>query len=177
MPSAIGTLAGNATGPRFRQRVREELMLLIALALTGAATLLTSFVLDKYTAALAAGVVGFGAALARLGFDATVQRQAPDANQGRAFAQFETRFQLGWVLAAFLPVALPIPGPLGFFLVGVVALTGAAWYLMGMRMVRAKGVVPSSITRRARRELRRRLARGHRPEPPPAGSAPIPPEG
>ena len=53
--------------------------------------------------------MGFSAALARLAFDSIVQRDAPDANRGRAFAQFETRFQLGWVLAAFVPVVIPIP--------------------------------------------------------------------
>ena len=36
----------------------------------------------------------------KLSFDAIVQRDAPDANQGRSFAKFETRFQLAWVSAA-----------------------------------------------------------------------------
>ena len=41
----------------------------------------------------------------RMAFDSIVQRDAPDANQGRAFAKFETRFQLSWVVAASHPRA------------------------------------------------------------------------
>ena len=47
---------------------------------------------------------------ARLAFDSIVQRDAPDANRGRAFARFETRFQLGWVLGRRrCPCVIPIP--------------------------------------------------------------------
>ena len=49
-------------------------------------------------------VVSFASAIGRLGFDSIVQRDAPDANQGRAFAQFETRFQFGWVAAGVVVV-------------------------------------------------------------------------
>ena len=49
-------------------------------------------------------------AIGKLAFDSIVQRNAPDANQGRAFAQFETKFQLAWVMAGIVPVLLPIPG-------------------------------------------------------------------
>src|SRR5207248_3370260 len=62
--------------------------------------------------------VGVGASAGRLAFDAIVQRDAPDANFGRSFAGFETRFQLLWVIGAFLPVIVPIPARLGFVVVG-----------------------------------------------------------
>ena len=42
----------------------------------------------------------------KLAFDSIVQRDAPDANRGRSFARFETRFQVIWVLGAFIPVAV-----------------------------------------------------------------------
>ena len=46
----------------------------------------------------------------KLAFDSLVQRDAPDANRGRSFARFETRFQLVWVIGALLPLLLlPIP--------------------------------------------------------------------
>jgi hypothetical protein len=117
--------------------------------------------------------------VARLGFDATVQRDAPDANQGRAFAQFETRFQLAWVLAAFVPVAIPLPGPVGFLIVGVFGLVGATWYLLGMRSLRVSGRLPTPVGRRVGRYLhQRRASRAARPDgaPPAAGAGPtIPP--
>jgi cyanate permease len=161
--SAIGTLIGNVSGPQVRVRLREELMLLAALIITAVAGVVTALLLGKATAAIAAGLVGFGAAIARLAFDATLQREAPDANQGRAFAQFETRFQLAWVLGAFVPVAIPIPGALGFLVVGLVALGGAAWYVVGMRTWRTRGSLPTPMGRRLGRFLHdRRVARDAR---------------
>ena len=63
-------------------------------------------------AVLVAFAVGFSANTAKLAFDSIVQRDAPDANRGRSFAKFETRFQIFWVVGAFIPVVLPPPGPL-----------------------------------------------------------------
>jgi MFS family permease len=167
--SAIGTLLGNVVGPLVRERLREELMMLAALVLTAIAGIATALVVGKLTAAGCAAVVGFSAAIARLGFDATLQRDAPDANQGRAFAQFETRFQLGWVLAAFVPVAFPIPGWTGFLIVGLIAAVGAVWYVVMMRALRAGGRLPPPIGRRVGRYLHhRRAAKARRTLPPPS---------
>ena len=156
--SAIGTLIGNVVGPKVRQRLREEMMMLAALVLTAVAGIVTAVVVSNLAAAACAGVVGFSAAIARLGFDATLQRDAPDANQGRAFAQFETRFQLGWVLAAFVPVALPIPGWAGFLIVGLIAAVGAIWYLIMLRALRSSGRLPDPVGRRVGRYLHQRRA-------------------
>ena len=176
--SAIGTLIGNVLGPRVRQRIREELMLLAALVLTAASpALAAALVVGKLTRRARWRVsVGFSAAIARLGFDATVQQEAPDANQGRAFAQFETRFQMSWVLAAFVPVAISIPAAVGFLLVGVVALAGAVWYTVGIRTVRASGRLPEPIGKRVGRFLhKRRRLRSGRTNPPVAGHRRRPP--
>ena len=70
-------------------------------------------------------MVGVGASAGRLAFDAIVQRDAPDANYGRSFAGFETRFQLLWVIGGFLPVIVPIPAQLGFVVVAITAGFGA----------------------------------------------------
>jgi len=66
-------------------------------------------------------LVGVGASAGRLVFDAIVQRDAPDANFGRSFARFETRFQLLWVVGGFLPVIVPIPARLGFVVIAFAA--------------------------------------------------------
>ena len=79
--SAIGTLLGNVVGPKVRQRLREEMMMLAALVLTAVAGIVTAVIVSNLAAAACAGVVGFSAAIARLGFDATLQRDAPDANR------------------------------------------------------------------------------------------------
>jgi len=156
--SAVGTLAGNAIGPVVRKQFREERMLTVALGLTAIAGIVTALLAGRSIAALLSAVVGFSAALARLAFDSIVQRDAPDANRGRAFARFETRFQLGWVVAAFLPVVIPIPGWAGFAIVGVAAAFGMVSYIGGARYLRQRGELPERLSARAWRELQRRRA-------------------
>ena len=68
-----------------------------------------------------AGILNLAASLGRLSFESMVQRDAPGANQGRAFARFESRFQLAWAIGAFIAVAIQVPGRVGFLIVGVVA--------------------------------------------------------
>ena len=53
--------------------------------------------------------VGATGSAAKQAFDSIVQRDAPDANRGRSFARFETRFQLVWVIGALIPIVIPIP--------------------------------------------------------------------
>jgi Major Facilitator Superfamily len=160
--SALGTLAGNGISPVIRRRVREEVMFVGALTLTAMTGVLAAFTGGRATAALLSGAVGFSAAMARLAFDAIVQRDAPDANRGRAFAQFETRFQLAWVIAAFIPVVIPFPGWAGFLVVGLMGAFAAVSYVLGSRHLRTQGRLPDSLTGRARRELVRRRAAAQR---------------
>jgi hypothetical protein len=169
--SAIGTLAGNAVGPVVRQQLREERMLVAALAFTAVGGTIAAIFGGRSTAALLSCVVGFSAALARLAFDSIVQRDAPDANRGRAFARFETRFQLGWVAAAAVPVVIPIPGWAGFAIVGLIAGFAAVSYVGGTRYLRQRGELPERLSARAWRELQRRRAErkvNAQPLPPPA---------
>jgi hypothetical protein len=108
-----------STPPQLRTRMREETMLSIALAGSAVAGLLTAVMGGPVAGILLAAVVNLAAAVGRLGFESVVQRDAPDANQGRAFARFETRFQLSWAVAAFVAVAIQAPGAIGFLLVGL----------------------------------------------------------
>ena len=78
-------------------------------------------------------VVGFAAATCRLSFESIVQRDGPEANRGQAFARFETQFQFGWVVAAVLPVLVPMPGRVGYLLVGAVCLAALVSYIPGIR--------------------------------------------
>ena len=168
--SAIGTLAGNAVGPMVRQQLREERILIAALALTAVGGTIAAIFGGHATAALLSCIVGFSAALARLAFDSIVQRDAPDANRGRAFARFETRFQIGWVLAAAVPVLIPIPGSLGFAIVAAIAAFAMVSYIGGARHLRQRGELPERLSTRAWREVQRRRAMRQRP-----AGAPLPP--
>jgi hypothetical protein len=131
--SALGTMAGNFLGPRLRRSLREETMLLGALALSAVGGVTAALIGEVFVGVLLAGVVNLAAAVGRLAFESTVQREAPQANRGRAFARFETRFQLGWAVAGLIPVVIDIPGPIGFLLVGVVSAAGFFNYAAGTR--------------------------------------------
>lgn len=166
--AAIGTMIGNSIGPMLRRAAREELMLIGALALAAVAGLAAAITASILTALLLMAVVNLCAAVGRLGFDAIVQRHAPDANQGRAFAQFETKFQLAWVTAGIIPVLISIPGALGFAIVGALAAFAMVTYFGSMRKVRAGQPLPERIGARARRQVQRRMA--DRRGTPPVGS-------
>ncbi len=56
-----------------------------------------------------------------------------ESNQGRAFARFETRFQLLWVVGSFVPVVLSLPVAAGDLVMAVAAAVGAAVYMSSRR--------------------------------------------
>jgi MFS family permease len=149
--ATAGSMLGNILAPRLRRSLREERMLTIALGIIAVAGLLAAITGGLGMAIVLAFVVNFSGSIGRLAFDSIVQRDAPDANQGRAFAQFETRFQLAWVLAAMPPVAFTLPGAVGFLVVGIIGGTAMAIYLEGSR----------------RGRLSRKRAKQRRPFPPP----------
>ena len=158
-----GVMIANAIAPTVRKHVHEEPIFISALGLTAAAGIGATLFGGVVSGVLLALIVNFAAALARLAFDSIVQRDAPDANQGRAFAQFETRFQLAWVLGGLPPVLFTPPPEVGFAIVGLIALFSAVTYVIGARSVREGKAVPETISRLAGRkviaEVERRKAR------------------
>ena len=159
LASSMGSMLGNLLAPRLRRLMREELMLILALFVIACAGVAAATTGGLGTAILLAFVINFSSAIGRLAFDAIVQRDAPDANQGRAFARFETRFQLAWVLGCLPPVFFTLPGEIGFLVVGLIGAFAAATYLLGWRAVRAGKPVPLSLTARARRSLAAEVAK------------------
>jgi hypothetical protein len=163
--SSLGTMAGNAIGPRLRSSLREDNMIVVALVLPTVAGIVGAIVGGKLAGIALAVVVNFGAALGRLAFESIVQREAPSANHGQAFARFETRFQFGWVIAATVPVVIEIPGALGYLLVGLMTAVALVNYSAGARgrlrrlpirgqhvIRRRSGIAASGRARRPRRQ-------------------------
>jgi hypothetical protein len=136
--SMAGNAAGAVIAPAVRRMVREETILLGALAAVTVVALYCARLGDRPAAALLAGVVGLAASVGKLGFDSLVQRDASDAARGRSFARFETRFQLLWVLGAFIPVVAPIHFTLGFLMIAGVAGFAAFSYWAGQRSARRR---------------------------------------
>jgi hypothetical protein len=161
--STIAITVANAIAPTVRKSFKEETILIGSIGLTALAGVLSALFGGVVSGLILAVVVNFSAALGKLSFDSIVQRDAPDANQGRAFAQFETRFQLAWVLGGLPPVLFTPPGEVGFAIVGGIAAFAMVTYIVGARRVRAGKALPTPLNRRARRhvidEMRRRKAR------------------
>ena len=143
--SAVGSLIGAGVAPLLRQHLPEERIISVLLGVVAAVGVAAAWLGGLVGAAVIAGTVGIGAAAAKQAFDAIVQRDAPDANRGRSFARFETRFQLIWVCGAALGV-IPMPTWLGFIGLAAIAGFAAVSYAAG-----ARGARQISIRRLARR--------------------------
>jgi hypothetical protein len=100
-----------------------------------AVTVAGAFYSARWFWAMIALVVGLASAVAKPSFDALVQRHVRESNQGRAFARFETRFQLMWVVGSFVPVVLSLPVAAGSLVMAVVAGAGALSYMSSRRAV------------------------------------------
>ena len=155
---AGGSLFGNAIAPRLRRAAREEVMLSAALAAIAVAGVVCTILGGVGSAILLSLVVNAGASIGRMAFESIIQRDAPDANQGRAFAQFETRFQLSWVLAGVFPVVFTLPGRIGFLVVGLLGVFATFTYVVSSKAARAGQPVPPTLTARARQTLRKEVA-------------------
>ncbi len=129
---AIGGFVGVVLAPIARKSAREEVILASALVVPATLTLFGAIVGGTLGFLFAAFSVAIGAAAGRLGFDSLLQRDGPDAVRGRAFARFETRFQLVWVIGGILGV-IPFAGKLGLFLLAVLLACGAASYVAALR--------------------------------------------
>ena len=131
--AGLAAFTGVQTAPVLRRYLVEELLLLGSLGLGLGAAVLSAMTGGLMGMALLAGGVALAAAVARLAFDSLVQRDAPDANHGRSFSRFEARFQIAWVVGAFVPVILPIPVRLGSVFVALLAAFALVSFIVGRR--------------------------------------------
>jgi len=129
--SVLGAMAGAAVAPRLRSRLEEERILLGAAAAAAAGGILASLVGGLLSYALLCTLVPLGASAAKQAFDSIVQLNAPDANRGRSFARFESRFQVAWVLGGVIPTAVHLPFEAGVIVVGAAGVFAAVCYGLG----------------------------------------------
>lgn len=122
----VGAVAATTISAKLRRRFSEERILVFSLA-APALVAMVGVVLQFsiVTAVMAAATLGMAGSTGKHVFDAIVQRTAPDADMARAFAGFETRFQLFWIAGATLAV-LAQPDPrLGLLVMGLTLGGGA----------------------------------------------------
>jgi YD repeat-containing protein len=140
--SVAGALVGVMAVPRVRKVLSEPAMLAVSIWSVALAGGLAAFVGGIVIQALLAFVIGMASAASKPAFDALVQRYVPTAAQGRAFARFETRLQLVWVLGAFLPVVIKLPLTGGDVVISAVAAVTGLSYLTSRRALRHRWVAP-----------------------------------
>lgn len=132
-----GLLAAAGTGfaiasrlvPLAERRVREEPMVLAALALTAGAAFSTALWFGLVAAAVLAGVAGIAWGVAKLAFDGLLQASVPAARRGAAFTRSETLFSVAWVLGAIIPTSIPMAAPVGLAIAGFGALAAQILYV------------------------------------------------
>ena len=192
--SATGNGVGVLFAPLLRKKVREEWILTGSILVPAVLLVFAARSSGRASLCIAAFSIAAGAACGRLVFDSLVQRDAPDAARGRAFARFETRFQLVWVVGGVLAVLFTINGKErgGLFLLALVLLFAGLSYLgttrrllaaaaSGAPLDRADGPdddVETGLMPQARRHLRARMRarRLSADDPPPAPVVDDPPD-
>lgn len=131
--SGLGALVGSVTAPRLRRRIDEERMLVGALALPGMFAVVGAVWFGRPAILAVPLALGIAAAVGRQSFDALVQHHAPAAGRGRAFARFESLFQLAWVIGALVPVVTGAGARAGFAMLGVVLAAGTVAHALQRR--------------------------------------------
>ncbi|MGM0616661.1 MAG: hypothetical protein ACQEUI_00830 [Actinomycetota bacterium] len=115
--------------PVLARRVREEPMVLAALAMTAAAAFSAGQWFGLLAAAALAGAAGVAWGVAKLAFDGLLQASVPASRRGAAFTRSETLFSVAWVLGAIIPTAIPLPASIGLALAGFAALAAQVVYV------------------------------------------------
>ena len=129
----LGAVIGVLLVGRIRRVLTEQQMLTASLWLVAVAGLLGWIFPHQGLQALVAVAVGAAGAVAKPSFDALVQRHVRESDQGRAFARFETRLQLMWVIGSLVGVVLSLSIPAGNLVLAGVAVVGALSYMRALR--------------------------------------------
>ncbi|WP_084728906.1 MFS transporter [Streptacidiphilus neutrinimicus] len=121
----IGNTLGTVVGAWMRTKGPETLVTLMV-ALAFVSSLAAAILFGALTVVLLAFVSGFAQCMGKVGLDALIQRDVPEAVRTSAFARSETVVQLTWVIGGGLGIVLPLVGEVGM-------ATAAA--LMGVALV------------------------------------------
>ena len=131
-----GALVGVLLVSRIRRLLSEQQILVASLWLVAVFAAVGAIERARLLQTIVAFAVGVAGAIAKPSFDALVQQFVPESNQGRAFARFETRLQLVWVVGAFVPVVLTLPIAAGDLVMAVFAAVAGIFYMVSRRSIR-----------------------------------------
>jgi hypothetical protein len=124
-----GFALASLAAPYLETRLREEPMVVAALALEAAAAFLAGQAFGLHTGMALALAAGFAWGTAKLAFDGLLQASVDAEHRGVAFTRSETLFAVAWVIGAIVPTALPLPTGFYLFTAGFVALSAQVIYV------------------------------------------------
>jgi hypothetical protein len=127
-----GFLVAAFVSPVLERRLREEPMVVSALAVEAAAAFIAAQGFGLGAAAALAAAAGFAWGTAKFGFDGLLQATVDPRDRGAAFVASETSFQVVWVLGAIIPVLIDVPIEVGLVAAGVTALAAQVIYISGL---------------------------------------------
>ena len=143
--SQVGNVAGALLAPKLRRYAAEEWMLTsssVVVGVVGVSAGLISWGRHWAVAVVIAAGIGLAAGSGKLAFDSMVQRDVPPRARGRAFARFESGFQLSWAIGGLLAVLVPMALSTGFVTIGGIGLLGALAFARGSVSAR-RGTLPA----------------------------------
>jgi hypothetical protein len=157
--AGIGYFVSAWLAPLLGRHVREEPMVVGALAVIAMAAFIGAQTLSLLAAVVVALAAGFSWGTAKFAFDGMMHASLPASERGRAFTNAETVFQIGWVVGALIPVLPFWPVSLGLASAGVLALVIQVGYVSLVLLPESPRLAAEPI------EMERRPDE----EPPPAG--------
>src|SRR5262245_47158331 len=140
--SAIGNGVGTLIAPVLRKHFREEWILAGALLFPALPLVFAARDYGRVSLVFAAATVAAATACGRMAFDSLLQRDGAERARGRAFARFETRFQLVWVAGGVCAVLFPVGGRGGIFVVAIVLLFAGLSYVGAVRRTPSRNTPP-----------------------------------
>jgi hypothetical protein len=134
--AGIGYGLSSIVSPALERRIREEPMVVAALAIEAAAAFIAGQFFGIWAAAALAAAAGLAWGTAKFAFDAMLQASVPPDQTGKAFIRSETLFQLAWAVGAIIPVGMTIDAEIGLAVAGVAALAAQTMFVAGLLVER-----------------------------------------
>jgi hypothetical protein len=134
--AGLGYGLSSLISPVLERRIREEPMVVAALAVEAAAAFIAGQFFGLWASAALAAAAGLAWGTAKFAFDAMLQATVPEEQRGRAFIRSETLFQLAWVVGAIIPVGLTVDAEIGLAIAGVAALAAQTTFVAGLLVSR-----------------------------------------
>jgi len=135
--NSLGTVAGNLL-----KNFAPEKIGLTVLCIDAAMATLTAVFYSIFTVVALGLVAGLCAQLAKLSYDAVVQRDVAEVVRTSVFARSETVFQICWVFGGALGISLPLIPQLGFGVVALLLCGLLTWAIIAWRKALAAAKLP-----------------------------------